>query len=299
MIRQRHGSLRKALLTIACQFASISVLTVSVWSTSGPIKRQDQVSLQDRARMRASVKEFETNLKLEDLKVLNKTRKFELVNIEKINEPGFQIQLTLKNGYDKSITAYSFGVGAIGPNAAADRAFSEIASESRILPGDTIIEYSGISLSGVHQLKDGSISIARDENLFITIYAVIFEDKTTDGDPKVIAQMLASRASDKKVVTLKNTLLQKLLDSRDLNLDSLTTPPETVLERLKSDWSALIEETVKTDNQFKEIPAIRLREELAYWLTDLDSVLRADRNISLRERLLEIKKAQEHILARL
>ena len=295
----RPRFLQRSFAAIACQFASIGLLTVSVWSTSGPTRQQDQMSPQYKERMRTSVKEFKESLKLEDLKVLNKTRKFELVNIEKVNTQSFMLQLTLKNGYKKGITAFSFGVGAVGPSTSPDLAESEIESESRIPPGGTTIEYSGISLSGLRQLQNGGISIPREQNLFITIYAVIFDDKTAEGDPRAIAQMLDVRASQKKVVTLKNALLQKVLDSRDLDLDSLATPPELVLDRFRSDFSSLIQETVETDNRFKDMSATSLREEIADWLNDLDNRLRSDSSTSLRKRIIQIKKTQEQILSRL
>lgn len=289
--------LQKSLATIACQFVSIGLLTASVWSTSGPAQRQDQMSPQYRERLRASVKEFEANVKPEDLKVINKTQKFEIVNIEKINAQNFLIQLTLKNGYDKSIMAYAFGVGGAGQRALADLAFSEIDSESHIPPGGTTIVPSGISLSGIHQQQDGSISISREQNLFITIYAVIFDDKIAEGDPKTIAQMLAFRAEQKRLVILKYGLLQKALNSSDLDLD-LPAPPPELVDKLKSHLSTLFEEAIRTANKFKEMSETNLHEDFSNWLNNLDNWLRSDDNTSLRNRMLQIKKVQEQILSR-
>src|SRR4051812_35556169 len=185
----RSRFFQQTLFTIVCQFAGIGLLTVSVWSTGGPTQNQNPMSPQARARMRASVKEFRENVKVEDLKVINKTRKFEVVNIEQGNGQSLTLQLTLKNGYKKGITAFSYGVGGLGQRTSPELATSEKDSESRIPPGGTTTEYSGLSLTNIHQLPDGSISIPKEENLFIIVYAVIFDDKTAEGDPEIIAEM--------------------------------------------------------------------------------------------------------------
>ena len=289
---------QKSLSTIVCQFAGIGLLTVSVWSTGGPPRKQNQMSQESRAQMRSAVKKFEENIKIEDLKIINKTRKFEVVNIERENGLHFALQLTLRNGYKKGITAFSYGVGGPGVCASPDLSISEIDSESRIPPGGTTIEHSGISPTSVHHLPDGSISIPREENLFVIIYAVIFNDKTADGDPKVIDEMWAFRTGLKRVETLKNLLLQRLLDASDLDLDSLATPPELVLDRLRTEFPSLTQDAAASDNQIRATTGINVHGEIAAWFGDLEPRLRWDSSTSLRKKLTQMKQTQEQILSR-
>jgi len=106
------------------------------------------------------------------LKVQTKTPALKVVNLEK-DVDNEVIKITLKNKSDKVITAYDIQVG-IG-TVISDLITEELSENNLLYPGGECIE--------TYELQTGI------ETKGISVLAVLFQDKTSDGDPVYIKDM--------------------------------------------------------------------------------------------------------------
>jgi hypothetical protein len=175
--------------------AFVLVLIVVFAAFSGLSERGSGTpSQQERGR---AVEEPEGNLKVRAPKVTNKTRAFEVVNIEELDAKN--IRLTLRNGYEKTITGFqvSVGVGRVQTDlmVSGDDAYF-------VLPGGTYQRIYAIQ----HETDTRGIAIL----------AVIFADGTSDGDQEAIEEVefyrLGMKTERKRVLNLLQDTL-KLDDS--------------------------------------------------------------------------------------
>ncbi|HXU37819.1 MAG TPA: hypothetical protein VN937_15760 [Blastocatellia bacterium] len=147
------------------------------------------------------LKESDGDLKIRSLKVTNRTRAFELVDIEEVDDKN--IRLTLKNGYEKKITGFQVSVGAGRVQTDLTLGGDET---NFILPENTYQEIYAIQ----HETD------ARG----ITILAVVLEDGTTDGDAEAIEEIEYYRLGMKMERKRVLSLLQGVLKTDDSEIVS-------------------------------------------------------------------------------
>ncbi len=201
--------------------------------------------------------------------IQNKTRSFEVVRTPeimqtRINDDG--LELSLRNGSDKNITAFAVSVNRT--ISETDFVFSEFEDQRGIVPQTVYTKRFSFALSG-------NPDDTAQQNLDISVLAVVFDDKSSEGDPRLIAAILGRRQESKVQLTRIVHLLDKPLDSPGIIDD-------TVLGRLKSRISAL-----PTDSQSSSEKEDTLRR--------LDQVDRS----SLLERIRRLKETYENLIARL
>lgn len=159
---------------------------------------------------------------VKEVKFFNKTRSFEVASYKVSGE---DMEVTFKNNYDKSINGFCVIVGTReeGSFAYVELIYSDFLTE--ILPGETFTYRTGV-----------------DEKLYIeglTVSAVLFTDRTGDGDPELIAEGQDKREGERFQLSKGLELLKATMDS---------SPADYVsgLENLKKDISSF-----ETDNKTK------------------------------------------------
>lgn len=138
------------------------------------------------------------------IRVNTKTSSFDVINVDR---EGDRIAVTFQNNYDKAITAFSLAINNSRTN------FEFIDTDKIIPPGHTTVkEYR---LPNQPQRSEG-----RTSEDTITVLAVVFDNKSGDGERKIIQEILDTRTGDK--IQLKRILpiLCELLDQPDANLSA-------------------------------------------------------------------------------
>jgi hypothetical protein len=159
----------------------------SVWS-SGASSSKKEI----HAKQIEKLESLKRSLRVENLKVTNKTQHFYIVSIRKT--PNGDILLSLRNDYDKKITSYELSMGS--KVTMADYIYSE--REDGILPGNIVDNYQAIDIDPELSAKG------------IAILAVMFEDGTSDGDPAHIREITQYRLGGKMQMEQALDTLEKL-----------------------------------------------------------------------------------------
>lgn len=202
------------------------------------------------------------------LQIQNKTRSFEVIRTPEImqteiNDEG--LELSLRNGSDKNITAFAVSVNrAISET---DFVFSELEDHRGIVP-------QSVYRNRFSFARSGNPDRTAQQNLDIGVLAVVFADGSSEGDPRLIAAILGQRQESKVQLTRIVQLLDEALDSPGIAKD-------TVFDRLRSRISAL--------------PGLQSSTEKEDTLRRLDQV---DRSTPL-ERIRRLKETYENLIARL
>jgi hypothetical protein len=177
-------------------------------------------------------------------------------------------ELSLRNGYDKKITAFTLTVN--GLIVMTDFAYSEGEDHRAIAPG--AVYTSGFGNARHYVDHEGA---ARDD-FDINVLAVVFDDKSSDGDEKAVAAILYYRHKSKRLLT-------RFVDLLTEDLNSLRTIDETVFDELRSRISSLSNDPGDS--------------------SDINAALRwldqSDHGLSLKERMVGVKEACEILVARL
>ncbi|HXU37353.1 MAG TPA: hypothetical protein VN937_13410 [Blastocatellia bacterium] len=200
-------------------------------------------------------------------RVLNKTRSFELTDArQNLDVGGRRVELSLRNGYDKNITAWAVSVN--GLLNTMDFVYSEGEDRIGIIP-----EAIYTTTFGFVQNHQG---VAARQDLDIKVLAVVFADKSGDGDQQLVAGLLDWRRKSKE----RLTRIVALLD-RDLN--SLRTIDDTAFNGVKSRLSSLAVPSHGPNE----------RDDVLRWLGEHHG------DLSPRERIERVKETCESLLARL
>ena len=210
-------------------------------------------------------------------RIQNKTHSFEVA--QATANPGANgcIQLSLRNGYRRPITAY-------------------VVSANRLI---TIIDYlysegedqRGIAPDAVHTTpvcvpKAIDPDIAAKEGRQIFVQAVVFDDGTGDGDPEFIADILNRRRGSKIQLTRIIGVVKRVLNSGN-------TLDDAALEAFKSEISSLT-----TDSQASVAESDSLRGQKDAALSLLDGLTHSgSRDVS--ETIIRFKEICESLAARL
>lgn len=201
-------------------------------------------------------------------RVQNKTRSFELTQVKDnraVDEGG--PTLSLRNGYDKNITACAVSVnGLIGQ---IDFVYSDGQDQSGIAPG-------AVYTRRFSYARSVNPAVAARQGLDINVLAVVFDDRSGDGDEKAVAGILEQRLRSKRLLT-------RIVDLLDEDLNSLRTIDDTLFDELRSRISSLSSDPGDA--------------------SDKNDVLRrldqSDQGLSLRERIVPVKAICEILVARL
>ena len=161
-------------------------------------------------------------LKAADVRITNKTKGFEVVGIKEAG-PNFW-QVTFKNSYDKTITAFQASSG----NTIL---YEELIVESNrcisgILPGATYVRLFPAIRS-------------------LTVFAVVFEDGTGEGHPLMIKEVVEIRAGKAKAMRDFVSRVRKVVDSND-------HPLTETLKNLRREFadSSTMDETISSDERY-------------------------------------------------
>lgn len=137
-------------------------------------------------------------------RIVNKTSSLQIVSSKKITLGQVDVlELILKNGSNKNITAIAFALGTDGVSTTIDYAFSE----DLLTPGNTVVQ--NIPLSGLEAAAAKYSSPEAD----VTVSAVYFEDHTGDGDSKYLNKIREKYFGIKDQMRRILALLRKALES--------------------------------------------------------------------------------------
>lgn len=179
---------------------------------------------------------------------------------------GRRVELSLRNGYEKNITAWAVSVN--GLLNTMDFVYSEGEDRIGIIPEAVYTTTFGYAQN--HH------AVAARQDLDIKVLAVVFDDKSGDGDQQLVAGLLDWRRKSKE----RLTRIVALLD-RDLN--SLGAIDDTAFNGVKSRLSSLAVSSHGPNE----------RDDVLRWLGE------HARDLSPRERIERVKETCESLLARL
>jgi hypothetical protein len=231
--------------------------------------------------------------------VKNYTNSCEVLSAEKRQG---QVQVRIKNNNDKAITAFVMS-SVISRNTVfkfeEEFAFSE--TDFMITPGEVYEKQINIPSSLYSQ-----------PNLFLNLLAVIFDDKSSEGDQTVVKEIVDKRLGEKIQLTRTLPFLEKMLALSDSDIQmSLMDLKSTLISTLDAPEKNLPAQSEEQNLQAKSQQAKReYSEEVETGLqTGQESVLRqfqkleelqkTQRGNVLREEILRIKQRYERILSRL
>lgn len=151
----------------------------------------DKASSQGGAPLRSS-----TGINSQDRppKLSNRTSGFEAVKVETNNG---RVRLTLKNNYNKTITAYAISTGD------NTHSLHELPFEDLLTPGST---------------RNQDVRLPSEGN--IIVLAVVFDDRSNDGDATAAKEINDYRFGKKTQYERIVPLLNKVLAARDNELES-------------------------------------------------------------------------------
>jgi hypothetical protein len=203
------------------------------------------------------------------VRVQNKTRSFELTQLRR-NRRGDKggPELSLRNGYDRNITAYAVSVN--GAISIADLVQTDDEDRRAIAPGALFTnEFSYVD-------RSVSPAVAAQQDFDINVLAVVLDDGSGDGDEKLVAGILYERLKSK-------LLLARIVDLLNRDLNSLQIIDDTVFDGLRYRVSSL-----DTDSQDSGE-----KDDVVRWFGELDP------SLSPRERIIRVKGICESLIARL
>lgn len=155
--------------------------------------------------------------------VENKTRSFQVTRARRNLDIEAGPELSLRNGYEKNITAFAVSVN--GLITMSDFAYSENVDHRTIAAG-------AVYTSGFGTVRGRVNSPTAQDDFDIKVLAVLFDDKTSDGDDKGVVFLRDHRRKSKRILTSIIDLLNERLD-----------PPQTIddlgITDLKSRISSL------------------------------------------------------------
>lgn len=211
-------------------------------------------------------------------RIQNKTRSFEVIQTGAgIGSNGI-VELSLRNGYEKNITAYAVSVN--GLISTQDFRYSDGDDQVGIAPEAVYATHAGVA-------RSRKLEGAAQQALDIIVLAVVFDDKTTDGDPRLVAELLDTRQGSKiqlmRVIGLVNKALR-----------SAATIDDAAFEKLRSEISSL---PIESQNSTAESSRLRGERDSALWR--LNQITAASDSRNAKERMIRFKEACESLAARL
>jgi len=202
-------------------------------------------------------------------RVQNMTRSFELTQARRNPDiDGAGPELSLRNGYDKNITAFAVSVN--GLIIMSDFAYSENEDHRTIAPGAVYTNVFGSIRRSINNATAGQ------ESFDIKVLAVLFDDRSSDGDDKGVAFLLDHRLKSKRILT-------RIVDLLNVDLNPLQTIDDTSTADLRSRISSL-------SNNPDDASDVN---DVLRWLDQ------SDRGLSASKRMVGVKETCESLVARL
>ena len=202
-------------------------------------------------------------------RVQNQTRSFELTQArQNLDMDGAGPELTLRNAYDKNITAFAVSVN--GLIIMSDFVYSESEDRRAIAAGAVYTRPFGYVRRSVDR------GLAGMEDFDINVLAVVFDDKSSDGDEKVVSSILYDRLKSKRLLT-------RIVDLLSDDLNSLRTIDDTASDELRSRISSLSSDPGDASDT----------NDVLRWLDQ------SDHSLSRRERIVGVKETCENLVARM
>lgn len=193
-------------------------------------------------------------------KLSNRTSGFEAVNVE--TKSG-RVRLTLKNNYNKTITAYAISTGE------NTHSLHELESKEFLTPGST---------------RNQDVRLPSEGN--ITVLAVVFGDKTSDGDATAVKEINDYRLGKKTQYDRIVPLLNKILAALDNEMLSALEKAEAKIYRFSTDSPEKSHFIIAGLSDAKESILMDLKE--------LKQQLGQSEDTSIvRERIVRIKRSFE------
>ena len=208
-------------------------------------------------------------------RIQNKTRSFEVARVSPSLGESAEVELSLRNRYSKNITACAVSVN--GSITEIDFAYSELEDQRGISP-ESVYKQNYSFARHVNQ------SAAR-QNLDISILAVVFDDKTGDGDPKLVTEILDTRLGSKIQLARIIALLNNALNSPGV-------PNEAAVGRLKARILSLPIDSVNSSSE-------TAREGLRNQKEDALRRLESQTPLNAQERIRTLKDIYESLAGRL
>ncbi len=214
--------------------------------------------------------------RIEDLRIINKTTGFSVVEIKKISDQLFE--LTYKNDYSKRITGFEVSIGGMRIQKELILGGDE---QQFISPGNTF-----------HETYSAQVGLDRDG---IQILAVVFDDGGSDGDIRYIKEITDYRLGMKTERQRVVALLEQVITSK-------TQKISTALGELETDISSNIPST-QQDSRLDNVglgvrnERRRMLEEIRI-LKDKHQYAQVDEGKArqLKEDLLIVKAISENII---
>ena len=128
--------------------------------------------------------------------VRNFTENLRVVNLQ-VAQDGRHVILTIKNNHGKAITAFTLGQGR------SHSTTELIGTGNVIVPGAERVE---------------EYLLSQTPEPVITIQAVVFDDKSAEGNPEFIKKITEARLGEKTQLTLIIPLLESILNAPDAQL---------------------------------------------------------------------------------
>lgn len=141
--------------------------------------------------------------------VRNFTENLKVVNLE-VARDGRHVRLTLRNNHSKTITAFTLG---------EDRRHSTI----------DLIDTDKVFAPGAERVEE--YDLPQTQEPIIIIQAVVFDDKSAEGNPEFIKKITESRLGEKTQLNLIIPLLESILNAPDAQLGrALETNQSRILQ---------------------------------------------------------------------
>lgn len=219
--------------------------------------------------------------------LINKT-KFEIVKVKRESN---QLVFTFRNNYARRITAFTLTVGK-NFRISEDHFSSEVAGEYGIKPHDTLERSFPIPSTSWN-----------DPVVNATLQAVIFDDKTGDGDPVAFEDIRDNRLGQAVQIKRSLKVLEKYIQNGAPDIPRLGSELEVALNAPDAETLNQLRDLhpLGTINRTGKDPVSdRVKEGLHD--AKVDARRRIDnamRSLSPRDSLLEMKAHYEKLLQRL
>jgi hypothetical protein len=222
---------QKSHLFVAVVFIGVLLLSLTA-SPSALLNKQKQLTGEELVKQRRD------SVSTDGLKIKNAAKGLTVINTEIMDR---DIKVTLRNNYHKTITAFRVSVGE---SIMGTELFASDNESNFLLPGSEIVEIYSYQ--------------PEIEKSGLNVLAVIFEDRTTDGDLQNVEEMQEQRLGRKMLRRNAVRLLEKALKLKPAELS-------TAIVNLESELLPV------SENELKELPP------------NVESGLRAERSIFIRK----------------
>ena len=255
----------------------ITLSAMRLQASSGMRNQHEQIAREWEER--------KARLRVEDIKIESYARGLSIIKLERKDD---LLHISLRNDYPKTITRYTIGIGSMITGA-------------EMLNGDDSI----LRHPSEEWLEKTPIQPDTD-TLGIRLLAVIFHDRTTDGDPVFVNRIVLERLGMKMQRERALDLVRNVLAAKDgyqrssviRDWESQLAPlPSEEMEKLSSDVRLGI--LMERNRILRQITVIRDFHEAAIAIGGSDAAASRSKRAELDGRLTTILQQYEVTIPRL